>query len=48
MIAGNAENETLLYADDGFPYGILVDPNGNIVAFNVRPETVVEMIAGEK
>ena len=43
----NHSIEQLLYADDGFPYGILVDPTGKIVAFDVRPEKVVEVVMGK-
>lgn len=44
----NEKVEQLVYAGDGFPYGILVDPNGNIVAFDVHPGEVAEIVAGEK
>lgn len=44
----NTQTENLLYAGDGFPYGVLVDPNGNIVAFNVDPRSVTEMIPPKK
>ena len=36
--------ENLLYAGDGFPYGILVDPAGKIVAFDVHPGNVEKML----
>lgn len=42
----NAEN--LLYAGDGFPYGVLVDPAGKIVAFDVGPGEVTEIVSGKK
>ncbi len=44
----NAKVETLLYGDDGYPYGILVDPTGKIVAFDVSPGRVAGMIPVKK
>lgn len=44
----NEKVESLLYAGDGFPYGILVDPAGKIVAFDVDPGSVTEMILKNK
>jgi thiol-disulfide isomerase/thioredoxin len=44
----NDKVEQLVYAGDGFPYGILVDPNGKIVAFDVSPESVAETVTGKK
>lgn len=44
----NPNVEQLLYAGDGFPYGILVDPNGKIVAFDVSPGRVAGMVPGKK
>lgn len=43
----NEKVETLLYADDGYPYGILVDPTGKIVAFDVSPGRVAGMVTGK-
>ncbi|MDQ3110505.1 MAG: TlpA family protein disulfide reductase [Bacteroidota bacterium] len=36
----NTVIEKLLYAGDGFPYGVLVDTQGRIIAFDVRPSQV--------
>lgn len=44
----NAKVETLLYANDGFPYGILVDPSGKIVAFDISPGSVAKLIPQKK
>jgi thiol-disulfide isomerase/thioredoxin len=44
----NSDIEKLLYADDGFPYGILVDPAGKIVSFDVSPGRVAGMVLGRK
>lgn len=40
----NEKAEHLVYAGGGFPYGILVDPSGKIVAFDVGPGEVTKMI----
>jgi len=48
QVFSNTQTENLLYAGDGFPFGILVDPNGNIVAFNVSPGLVAGMIPPKK
>lgn len=41
----NSQVEKLLYASDGFPYGILIDPSGRIVAFDADPGMVPGMIS---
>lgn len=44
----NEKVEQLLYADDGYPYGILIDPNGKIVAFDVSPGRVAKLVPEKK
>lgn len=36
--------EKLLYAGDGFPYGVLVNPQGRIIGFDIRPSQVSHLI----
>ncbi len=36
--------EKLLYAGDGFPYGVLVDPKGRIIGFDISPSRVISMM----
>jgi thiol-disulfide isomerase/thioredoxin len=40
----NTAIEELLYVGDGFPYGILIDRNGKIVAFDVSPGRLGRML----
>jgi thiol-disulfide isomerase/thioredoxin len=41
----NSQVEKLLYAGDGFPYGILIDPSGKILAFDVDPRELGSVLA---
>jgi hypothetical protein len=43
----NEAVETLLYGGQ-YPYAILIDPAGKIVAFAVDPETATQMILEKK
>lgn len=41
----DATTEKLLFGNDQYPYGVLVDPQGRIVAFDVSPQQVAEIVS---
>jgi thiol-disulfide isomerase/thioredoxin len=44
----NPAAENILYAGDSFPYGILIDPNGKIIQFDVNAERLNSYMTGNK